>query len=300
VGDAAGELADDLHALHLQQLLLELLLFLLGFELRGDVAEVGDDALHRRVVEEVLPGPLDGPPGAVAAPEPAARQRPRPGGSADPQERFAGVREVVGMDEAEEVAADELARPETELARQVRALVADQALGVAHQDGARVVLDQRPEVALAPVEGFLGVLAAGDVVGDDDRRSRPAGAVADRGDGDREGVAIVVEDIETHLGPGQGLAVVGFEAGAELGPEGFPERTADDVVEVVSGAQHAAAGQLIAEVAVEDHHRSGEIVDQPPVALLAGLQTLRAASLEPLDLALQPAHGELEPGVLGL
>jgi hypothetical protein len=143
------------------QAVVEGLVDQLGLQLLavGDVAGVQHQPAHVGVLEQVGGHGLGVQPGAVAVADPPGLggRHPRPQGRLghEPGDPLA----VVGVDQGEGVAVDQLARVVAEHPADRLAVVADGPVGVDDADHVRGVLDQRAEPLLAGPQGLLGRLA---------------------------------------------------------------------------------------------------------------------------------------------
>jgi hypothetical protein len=161
------------------QAVVERLVDQLGFELLavGDVAGVQHQAAHVGVLEQVGGHRLGVQPGPVAVADPPGlgRCHPRPQGRVGHE---AGrPLAVVGVDQGEGVAVDQLARVVAKHPADRLAVVADGPVGVDDADHVRGVLDQGAEPLLAGPQGPLGRLALVHL--DGEGRVRPGEVLAD-------------------------------------------------------------------------------------------------------------------------
>jgi hypothetical protein len=211
----------------------------LGLQLLAvrDVAGVQDQAADVGVLEQVGRDRLGVQPGAVAVAHPPGLggRHPRAQGRLghEPGHPLA----VVGVDQGQGVAVDQLGRVVAQHPPDRLAVVADAAVGVDDADHVRGVLDQRPEPLLAGPQRPLGRLALLDLGGE---RLVGAGEVlADplaqrEGEGQADDQHQPAQADQQALGAGPGLE------GAAQGPE---EPLLLGVVQVLDLEDHPADGR---------------------------------------------------------
>ncbi len=162
--DAAGELADRLHLLRLEQLGREALVLSLDFLAGRDVAEVDDQALDARLLEEIRDHSLDPATGSVRSNKPALKRHSLPRLSQAFSEVLLGHRPVVGVDRGQDVERDTFFGRVTGLAENRGAGVDGLQICVEYRDFLRTVFDQRAEALDAGLECLLRSFPFADVL----------------------------------------------------------------------------------------------------------------------------------------
>ena len=123
-------------------------------------------AAHARFVEAIDADRLEVPERAVLVQAAVARIDRQPRLAEDVGEEPGRGIAIVGVQQIEEVTADELVDAVAEDARHRAAGVDDQAIGCNQVDAVGAVLDEEAEALLTLAEQLFGALALGDVAGD--------------------------------------------------------------------------------------------------------------------------------------